>query len=899
MQIAADSRNLMRSFLDMQSLGRLSQVHTTFFKEIGDEPIWRKELDSYFPEDVSRVISRAKAEKDSLKKQAKLMFQKASRGVVKKKLALIRAFRIDDQAKINEFFRRAEAHCILSLNKTDGLERSLLEYAAKNKNINAIKKICSWKIYEDFYLKKALEVALAEPESSFKIIDALLANLSQEAVKKTLTTLNPKNYAVILPFLKKIGDSDPYLQGFFRNSPLLARVIKAGDKEAFDFLKKIIYIRLNDEDEFHLSNFSIALTYKRFDMARDILDWDRQINNKCRDALQKIFAYCSKNNTEFLNLSSNNFTFQEHEAFTYLRDYLPSLAFDSKHLMLVRFCVEILGISINDKSPNEKMTYFYKTLKVGNFLIVRYCLERYEQVCGKEHNITVLDQLNLLLYHALRAQNFAAASYYILKGATFSHPESPTSQTARLPLIHYAASNVISFLIKQNVRFNYISFINKQNLLFEAVKKGDLESVQLFFRLNMQQNENRIEASSQRQEQINLNIHKSLLHLAASKGNIEIVKILLQQPTINYDSYMSNAPLTMAVVSGYVDVVDLLINHPKINVNKGDLLNSAVNKRHYDIIKKLLDHPHTDLSTDNEPNQCLLHNACGTLSLDIIELLLQYPELDINHKNNEGNSPLHVAATAPFGGKRNGAIDLLIKHGADVNLENADKKTLLSIIIKNGSATYTAEDKECIEIDRELVKKIVTLNREIVLPQLSQEIKPEIGSLILSRKLYDLAGEAHFNRRIIEAYRAGGVDINFKLQNDNTLLFHTIINHHFDCAKFLMEHNAEVKITASNILSLLCALEKADSNFICEFLDYIQAKPVLERIDFNLFKQLYEYAERNENLEIIRRLFTITQLFAPGFVERSKNSNNNNEAWISKAEKFIDAPQYSSSFRNN
>ena len=62
---------------------------------------------------------------------------------------------------------------------------------------------------------------------------------------------------------------------------------------------------------------------------------------------------------------------------------------------------------------------------------------------------------------------------------------------------------------------------------------------------------------------------KTSLFLAIEKDNVEIVKLLLSNPSIDVNKgYGNKAPLLLAIEKDNVEIVKLLLSNPSINVNQ-------------------------------------------------------------------------------------------------------------------------------------------------------------------------------------------------------------------------------------------------------------------------------------------------------------------------------------------
>ena len=95
----------------------------------------------------------------------------------------------------------------------------------------------------------------------------------------------------------------------------------------------------------------------------------------------------------------------------------------------------------------------------------------------------------------------------------------------------------------------------------------------------------------------------TLLLLAAEKGHIEVVNLLLSQPGIEINAVdkIGWTPLLLAAIEGHTEVVQLLLAQPGIKVNVANSLGhtplkEAIKKRHTEIIKLLLLQPGINLN---------------------------------------------------------------------------------------------------------------------------------------------------------------------------------------------------------------------------------------------------------------------------------------------------------------
>jgi 26S proteasome non-ATPase regulatory subunit 10 len=134
------------------------------------------------------------------------------------------------------------------------------------------------------------------------------------------------------------------------------------------------------------------------------------------------------------------------------------------------------------------------------------------------------------------------------------------------------------------------------------------------------------------------------LHMAASKGNISKVKLILKNEPhrVNEKNVYGYTPLSYAVSHGQVQMLNLLISQGA-NVT----------------MKSIWD-------------ETALHSAARMGNMELCKILIENGA-DINAADDEGRTPLHVAAYA----NRKDTCSFLIEKGADVNARDKESRTVL------------------------------------------------------------------------------------------------------------------------------------------------------------------------------------------------------------------------------
>ncbi|MES0488637.1 MAG: ankyrin repeat domain-containing protein [Leptospirales bacterium] len=173
------------------------------------------------------------------------------------------------------------------------------------------------------------------------------------------------------------------------------------------------------------------------------------------------------------------------------------------------------------------------------------------------------------------------------------------------------------------------------------------------------------------------------LHLAASRGHLEVVQLLVASgANVNVQNlHRKSSPLHNAAYNGHLGIVEYLLkNNAEVDIadNSGQTpLSFAARQGKLNVFKELLRHG-ADINTRNSYEMGVLHWAVYSKSAELVEYILSYKksggkdyEIDVNAKNRTLETPLHIAA-------KKGLLTiakLLLKYGADPTLENSSWDT--------------------------------------------------------------------------------------------------------------------------------------------------------------------------------------------------------------------------------
>ncbi len=266
----------------------------------------------------------------------------------------------------------------------------------------------------------------------------------------------------------------------------------------------------------------------------------------------------------------------------------------------------------------------------------------------------------------------------------------------------------------------------------------------------------------------------SCLHRAVSKGNIEIIKFLLENKAdvgAKNNYFDGETALYIAIKEKKsIEIIKLLIaKGADVNTKGGQygytLLSMALGHPDYINVMQLLIKNGADVNLTNG-GWTPLHIAAGDGLTDAVELLIQNgARINIwtTDEDSVSSTPLHWAVHA----KHIDTVGLLINKGADINAitKNAGKETALH------SAVYLGSN----DIARLLVGKGANV-----------DIKDSNGDTPLQWA----ANKG--NMDITELLLKSGADINTKNNHGDTPLHTAISEKNADVARLLIEKGADV-----------------------------------------------------------------------------------------------------------
>ena len=173
---------------------------------------------------------------------------------------------------------------------------------------------------------------------------------------------------------------------------------------------------------------------------------------------------------------------------------------------------------------------------------------------------------------------------------------------------------------------------------------------------------------------------RSPLHFAALKGDIDIMRVLVQNKAdVNRQDWDHCTPLHYCAVVGFIEGAKVLLD-------AGSHINAETRMKETPLIfalgTKQLEMVNFLISARADVNQTGLHRKTPLFFVTDTECatLLIKAGADVNFQDDEESTPLHEAA-------KEGHVDVgrvLIEHGAKVNAVNNHKQTPLHVAAEKG-----------------------------------------------------------------------------------------------------------------------------------------------------------------------------------------------------------------------
>jgi ankyrin repeat protein len=177
------------------------------------------------------------------------------------------------------------------------------------------------------------------------------------------------------------------------------------------------------------------------------------------------------------------------------------------------------------------------------------------------------------------------------------------------------------------------------------------------------------------------------LHLAASNMSGKTIRLLIKNGAkINLQNSKNQTALHIASRRGHLDIVRLLLDHKAdidLQDNHGSTpLHLAIYHMSREAVQLFLDHG-ANVTLRNDKGQAVLHQASQHGHPDVIQLILSGADADA--VDNDGSTPLHLAVSEA---EVLSGTQLLLDHGANINLRNKRGQTALHLASQRGRLDF-------------------------------------------------------------------------------------------------------------------------------------------------------------------------------------------------------------------
>ncbi|GAB6423496.1 ankyrin repeat domain-containing protein [Bacillus luti] len=190
-------------------------------------------------------------------------------------------------------------------------------------------------------------------------------------------------------------------------------------------------------------------------------------------------------------------------------------------------------------------------------------------------------------------------------------------------------------------------------------------------------------------EEKSINLMDKQLLLSATLGDTETAMKLIQDgANINVEGDNGETPILAATYQNHVETVKALIaggaNIEVKDEKKSNPFLYASREGYTDIVKLLIAAGVNTKETTRSGGTALI-SASERGHVEVVKELLEHTDIDVNYKNDRGGTALVEAIVLGNGSESHKkVIQMLIEHGADVNMANKENITPLQYAEKRG-----------------------------------------------------------------------------------------------------------------------------------------------------------------------------------------------------------------------
>jgi ankyrin repeat protein len=366
----------------------------------------------------------------------------------------------------------------------------------------------------------------------------------------------------------------------------------------------------------------------------------------------------------------------------------PALSFgiSHQHIGVVRAIIANLHVELNPRGPVSYELPLRQAVELGNEAIVKTLLDS-----GVDRNSG--DALILAIENRKKE-----IVQLLAEDSKANHGPDLWGSTTLSQAIRSGSEDIIAILLRvPGMKIN----LGSPTALWAAVRLGKLSIVESLLQMeginaNLGQllRMEGIDADLGNGESRGWISETAPLTLAVRNGRTDIVRLLLRVPGIllKLTDYTKLSPLRMAAWKGYDKIVKLLLQEDTIDVNYGGYgpktqkkltpLELAVAQGHDSGIRLLIERHDVHVNCQNYSGKTAVQLAAEAGTEKVVALLLQTEGIDVNYPSGFESIPLLAAAEK---GHTEGARLLLQAKDINVNISKSpDGKTPLFAAAEKG-----------------------------------------------------------------------------------------------------------------------------------------------------------------------------------------------------------------------
>ncbi len=326
-------------------------------------------------------------------------------------------------------------------------------------------------------------------------------------------------------------------------------------------------------------------------------------------------------------------------------------------------------------------------------------------------------------------------------------------------LKNYIDEKKIQQLIDSGVNLNRKD-AKGRTILFELSAKKRIESIKILVK-------NGIDINAED------NYGKTVLNEAASKGDGMMIRFLIDQgANINHTNSSGRTILQDMALEENKKVFNIFMNYnPNLNICDfygRTVLFDAVEGGNLNIIREIVNNIDDINITDNNGQTVLFHSVLK--EDDSITKFLVSNGIDVNVLDKKRQTALFNAMI--LGAKNLPTVELLLKHGAKLNIKDYADKTVLDEILKIASIANSDKSEKNLENKYRLVSKdrnYIRLTGILIDCGLAVDRMDAQGKTVLYKEV------ERENYETIDFLISSGADINAQDKEGRTVLFDAIL----------------------------------------------------------------------------------------------------------------------------